>query len=157
MSFLGIGVGKIELRLNGTAFHPGDTIQGNARLTLNEPVKARGVMAEFWAEKDRSSGKSRHTDILFTDRRQLDSEREYSQYEGLKSYDFSFTVPTGIFSELQFSEGLFGSIMGFFRDMANKNIRWYVSVKLDVPMAIDVSAKQRLTVTPAPQRAVDMK
>ncbi len=43
MSVFGIGAGKMELRLNKIAFHPGEKIEGTARLTASEEVKARGL------------------------------------------------------------------------------------------------------------------
>ena len=148
MSILGINAGKMELRLNGTSFRPGDTISGNSRLTLNEPIKARGVIIEFWAERQKRRGKSSYTEIIFKEARQMDSEREYNPHEGPKSYDFSFTVPGGILSEQQFGSDLIGGVMGFMRDMGNRGIKWFVAAKLDVPMAFDVSAKQAVFVTP---------
>ncbi len=149
MSILGIGAGKIELRLNRTDLHPGEVIEGSASLSLNEPIKARGVMVEFWAQKRERRGKSSYTRILYKKEERLDSEKEYRAGMPMQ-YQFKFTVPDGILNTTQYDSGLIGGVMGFLRDMGNNGIQWFVAAKLDVPMAFDVSARQQLRVTLRP-------
>lgn len=150
MSLLGIGAGKMELRLNRIEFHPGETIEGAASLTLNEQVKARGAVAEFWAEITQSRGKSSYTKILYKKEERLDTEKEYRSGVPMR-YEFKFVVPEGILKATGQGNGLLGKIGDFFSKMSNNSIRWYVTAKLDVPMAFDVSARQQLRVTLAPQ------
>jgi len=151
MAILGLGIGKMELRLNKTQFYPEEVIEGSAMLTLNEQINARGVLATFWAERQTRRGKSTYTDVLYKREERLDTERLYNSSGGAKNYSFKFTVPRGILAENQFGSDLIGGAMSFLRDMGNNSIRWYVSVKLDIPMGFDVSKKQQINVNPGRQ------
>lgn len=156
MSILGIGAGKIELQLNGTDFHPCDTIEGTANIILNNEVKARGVTAELIASRteqryDTFSRRSRsQTIVLHHEEQSLDSEKLYKAGTPMR-YTFKFIVPKGILNDSMVKEGLVGGAMGFFRDMGNKAINWEVKVKLDVPMAFDVSKSRQIRVRLGPQ------
>ncbi len=152
MSVLGISTGKMELRLNRIDLHPGEMVEGTASLSLNEPVKARGVVAEFWAQRQERRGKSSYTIILYKKEERLDTEKEYRAGVPMR-YEFKFTVPEGILKDPGHGDGLLGKIGGFFSQMRNNSIRWHVSAKLDVPMAFDVSARQQLRITLAPRAA----
>ncbi len=81
MSFLGIGAGKMELSLGNTNFYPGDTITGNAKLTINSPIKARGVIVAFWGERQERTyvnGKpATRTQVFCKVEKNLDGEKEY--------------------------------------------------------------------------------
>lgn len=150
MAIFGIGAGRMELQLERNEFRPGETIVGTAKLQINEQLKARGVKARLWAERTRRTGKHTYVDILFDREIVLDSAEQYSP--GVpKAYNFQFEIPIGVLSEAQFGQGVVGGAMGFLKDMANSGIRWYVQAKLDLPMALDVSAKRQINVQPRPQ------
>ncbi len=157
MAILGLGAGKMELRLNRTELHPLDMVEGTATLSMNAEAQAHGVVAEFWAQIQRGSGKHRHTEILHRQEKRLDGERNYSQYEGQKQYAFTFQIPQGILMQTPRGNDFVGGIFGWLEENRNNSVEWYVSVKLDIPMAFDVSAKQQLRVTLAPQMQSGMQ
>jgi len=154
MSFFGIGSGSMDLRLNKNSFYPKESIEGTATMHLNGEVKARGIAARFWAERTESryrNGRSgSHTVILFEDSRQLDTERNYTIRDSGKPYPFSFTVPDGILAAPVSGQGVINGLMNTFRSWGNNNVRWKIEVKLDIPMAFDISKTQAISVFPPP-------
>lgn len=146
MAILGIGAGKMELRLNRTDLHPGETVEGTATLAMNEQMNARGVFAEFWAERTERRGKSSYARILYKKEERLDTEKLYNPGRQVQ-YQFKFNVPEGILNASESGNDLIGGVMGFLREMGNNGIRWYVKVKLDLPMAFDVSKTIQIKVT----------
>src|SRR3989344_5739711 len=130
MAIFGIGAGKIDLRLSGTNFHPGDTIDGFARLQMNESMQARGVVARFEVWRMEGGGKHQRRVTLYEKKEQLDTERTYGPHESLKQYTFKFTVPEGILNPAKHGNDFFGGIMGWMAENANKSINWEVQVKL---------------------------
>ncbi len=156
MAIFGIGAGKMELSLNGTNYRAGDTITGNARLTINDPIKAHGVLVSFWGERKVrsykfSSGRGRPaetTEILFKVEKKVDDERQYQKTVQPVSYDFSLQIPENALQKVELGDGIIGKVVGALQQMSQGSIRFYVQAKLDIPMGFDVSKKIEVFVTP---------
>ena len=140
------------MTLNGTNYRGGDTIMGNARLTINDPVKARGVLATFWGERHvttyRGGKPTTSTEILFNVEKNLDTEREYQKTQQPISYDFALQIPENVLQKIDLGDGLMGKVAGALQQMSQGSIRFYVKAKLDIPMGFDVSKKIEVFVTP---------
>ncbi len=139
---LGIGEGSAELVLDKTSYKPGETIKAKAKLHLNAPKEARGLRAEFFGEKEesrthfnasRKGGTHRHSTTVrvHEQRLELGSQKSYSDAE---EFVFEFKVPEDAPVP---SEGLAGAVLG----MLAPQVRWFVSVSLDLPMSLDISKK----------------
>ncbi|HLC92116.1 MAG TPA: hypothetical protein VJH23_00215 [archaeon] len=141
----GIGAGKIELTLAATNYQAGDTINGNARLTINSPIKARGVIATFWGERQSTSirgGKSSSSkQILFKVEKILDGEKEYQKTSEPLNYDFALQIPPNALHKIDAGNDMMGRAFDVLQQFAQGNTRFYVEAKLDVPFGIDVSKK----------------
>ena len=146
----GIGEGKLELALNGTAFSPGQAITGRATLSLNQPEQARELRVEFYGEiqmnRSPTSGfqhsSRKYTKRIFEAKQQLSGERTYSSGE---SFDISLPIPSissnsPVPTEApQFVRSLF--------DMFAPKPRWFVEATLDMPNKFDISKKIQIQLT----------
>ncbi|HIH10360.1 MAG TPA: hypothetical protein HA254_06885 [Candidatus Diapherotrites archaeon] len=45
---------------------------------------------------------------------------------------------------------MINGLMNTFRSWGNNNVRWKIEVKLDIPMAFDISKTQAISVFPPP-------
>lgn len=146
MAILGIGAGDIDLFLNRTVLKEGDSFDGRVSLKMKESIKARGVIVEFWAERTERRGKSSVAVDIFRQSIKLDTEREYGLSES-RNYTFNFIVPQNILKKPKTEPGLINGIFNFVDGNYNSGIRWFVSAKLDIQMAFDISKKVKLTVS----------
>lgn len=154
MGLFGIGDGKMELSLASLNVSPGSKLDGTATLTLNTDVKAKGVIASLVAEqvfitRNMRGQVQRRTETLYRKDEQLDTEKLYTKGSGPLQYKFSFVVPqTGPTNANQQSTpvGLIGGIIGSFAGAGEGPVRWFVKVKLDLPLAFDVSKSQEINI-----------
>lgn len=151
MAFLGIGAGKIDLQLNGTNFASGDKVEGTATLTLNQDIKAKGVIAEIWGEREETSrgmnGQlQRRKVIVYKMESNLDAERMYAKSESPKAYKFSFAAPD-VGGGGQGGGGMVSKILGAFGSLGGTGpIIWFVGVKVDLQLAFDISKRQQISI-----------
>ena len=143
---LGLGAGEVELVLAKTDYKQGDSIEGRVNLRMKQSVKARGMLARFWAQRTEHRGKHSYVKILFEQSVPLDGEKEYS-LGTTKYYTFAFTIPTSLLKSPSEGGGVFNGIKNFFINSQNNSITWFVEAKLDVPMAFDVSKKIQIRVS----------
>ncbi len=161
MSFLGLGSGKMDLQIDGTNFVSGDKINCTAILTLNQDVKAKGVVAELWAETMRTSyssrGATRQKTVVYRMKSDLDGERTYSKSESPKTYKFTFVAPDSS-SGAQVGTGMANQILGALENMSSAQgpIMWFIRAKVDLQLAFDISKTQQISINSAspPQGAM---
>jgi hypothetical protein len=150
----GFGVGKIELKLPRTTYAAGEAIEGTLLLTVNKPVKARGLIAALYAEQQireqvRNQGKlEMRTEKrkIYEFQQQLDTEKEYQKTNGAAGYPFSITVPP----DAGVTQHSVDPLHGFTVSMGGLQIgggpgpagpaQWSVVGYLDLPLAFDVKA-----------------
>jgi len=142
---LGIGEGSIELVLEKTGYRPGETIRAKAKLHLNAPKEARGLRAEFFGEKEERRlhsdihGRTHHSTTtvrVYEQRLDLGQQRAYSEGE---EFQFEFKVPE---TAIPVQQGLLGALAGALAPQ----VRWFVSVSLDLQMSLDISKKIQVQV-----------
>ena len=145
----GIGEGKLELALNGSAFSPGQAIAGKITLSLNQPQQARELRVTFYGEirMNRSptgfsqSSQSRIKRI-FEVKQQLSGERAYNAGE---TFDFSLAIPQ-ISSNSPVPEGA-PQIVNRLFDMFAPKPNWFVEATLDMPNKFDIGKKIQIQLT----------
>lgn len=135
---LGIGEGKLELFLNGNTFSPGQAIIGRAKLTLNEPLLARGLRAEFYGLVKRG----KHFDRIHEVRQQLSQERTFRSGE---SFEFLLAIPPNALPASH-ATGILGSLSQAFAPRPT----WYVEASLDMPNKFDISSKTQIILISRP-------
>ena len=150
----GFGVGKIELKLPKTTYAAGEAIEGTLLLTVNKPVKARGLFATLFAEQQireqvRNQGKMEmrtEKRKIYNYQQQLDTEKEYQKTDGAEAYPFSITMPP----EAGVMQHVVDPLHGFTVSIGGLQIgagpgpvgppEWSVEGYLDLPLAFDVKA-----------------
>ncbi|VVC01033.1 Uncharacterised protein [uncultured archaeon] len=137
---LGIGEGKVELILDKGAYVAGDPVKGKVTITLNQPLAARELRAEFFGEIERHSGKHRHIDRIFEVHKVLGGEKTYSSGE---AFDFELVTPVNAVAPKPQ-----GVVMGVL-SMFTPTPRWYVKVSLDMPMKFDINKRIQVQLMPA--------
>jgi hypothetical protein len=167
----GIGAGKVEIYIPRTAYTVGEAIEGTLALTVNSPVKARGVFLKLFAEQKfreyhhdsgphHSSSDGHMTTVTRTVYDfviQFDGEREYPKTLQPVSYPFRVYVPQEAIS-LRQSAGTGGPVIsigpikiggsGFIGGGTGPigPPEWFLEGYLDLPMAFDVSKRIRLNI-----------
>lgn len=156
----GFGVGKIELKLPKTTYAAGEAIEGTLLLSVNTPVKARGLFATLYAEQQireqvRNQGKMEmrtETRKIYHYQQQLDTEKEYLKTGEATAYPFSITMPLipGVTQNVSDPlHGLTVSIGGLQIGGGLGPIgpaQWTLEGYLDLPLALDVKAKVSIEV-----------
>lgn len=138
---LGIGEGKLDIKINNYNFKYGETIKGQVFLELNQPKKAKQLRIVLTAERKQYSGKSTKTITVHRVFISLDGEKEYRT----STYNFEIKIPA--YEEKQLPEGLLGDITKAISALSNTSLRWYLDASLDIPMSMDVSKKIEINVS----------
>ena len=156
----GFGVGKIELKLPKTTYAAGEAIEGTLLLTVNKPVKARGLFATLSAEQQireqvYNQGKREMrttTRKIYDYKLQLDTEKEYLKTGEATAYPFSITMPPMAGATQEF----FNPLHGLTISIGGLQIgggpgptgpaQWILEGYLDLPLALDVKAKVKIGV-----------
>src|SRR3989344_7001092 len=143
---LGFGAGKIDLKINGFNFRPGDTIEGHVALTLNKPMKAKGVKVVLTGTEKFRDAKNRNTTrIIFSLEQILDGEKEYS---GTREYDFKMVIPNDIIAGKRFNNETINQIADFAKMLGGgaRRTTWDLRAKLDIPMGFDIAKSQQINI-----------
>lgn len=163
------GKGKIDIAIQKSHYAPGDIISGNVALTVKKPVKAREVSISLIGEHKTtqtttgvggpigSGGMSMSTATrtvrIYDFKRQLDSQKEYSQGG---EYRFEIKIPADTLSMRPLTsdvEGKLGQVLKAAQTAAAmtgaipfQRIRWYLLAKLDIPGGLDINKKVDITI-----------
>ncbi|MFH1391097.1 MAG: sporulation protein [Candidatus Diapherotrites archaeon] len=149
----GLGVGKIDLKLEKTVFNPGETIQGEVKLKVNKQIKAKGVKVVLNATRQTSSysngRRTSNTQTLYNFEQEMDVERDYNPSEGEKIYKFQLQVPTGIGKKPEIGNEALGQIVNVASMLSGSSsqIKWVLTAKLDIPMGFDVAKTVQISVS----------
>lgn len=144
----GMGKGKIELALDKMNYSHGETINGTVNMTLKKSIPAKGVTATLFAEQTNTkftgNGVQKQTVKVFDFSIPLDGEREYAP----SPYNYEFQIAIPAKENVKAPEGVLGGVAqaAKFLSQGNKNTKWFVEVKLDVPKGFDVRKKQQINV-----------
>ncbi len=146
----GFGKKEIEITLEKFNFSTGETVRGKIFLKLKKPTMAKalkvGLIGEKLIKNTRIQGSNvssqQKKEYLFNFEMPLDGEKEYSQGE----YNFEIKIPTNLSQTLP--GGLAGDAVKTIQTLAGNqsNVYWYIIVKLDIPMGIDVSNKIQINI-----------
>jgi len=142
----GIGAGKIELKLEKTTFSPGETIEGQLLLSLNGPVKAKGVFVKLYAEQSFRQKDKIETRRVYEFPLQLDGEKEYPKTTEPLSYDFQIKVPESAGQVQQRPSLSIGPITIGIGSGAVGPLKWFVEGQLDIPLAFDIRNRVQLNI-----------
>lgn len=131
---LGLGAGKIEVKLDKPEYGIGDTINGSCVLQLKESTDARCLRLVF----QRIEGRGKHTRYVELGRRELGRARIYRSGE---SFDFSFPVADSAVPPIYKYSGMTGALQTFLEGFGGGKIPmwWSITVSLDLPLKLDVS------------------
>jgi hypothetical protein len=153
------GKGKINISLPKTYYLPGDIISGDIKLELKKPVKAKEVSVSLIGEQKSTrigtissggSGVSTTTQVvrIYDFKQTLEGEKEYS---GGREYHFEIKIPADIIAPRP--EGMLGTGMKIVEAAAaltgvipHRQLKWYLSAKLDIPGGMDVGKKADITI-----------
>ncbi len=168
----GLGAGKIEIYIPKTAYVVGEPIEGTLVLSVNSPVKARGVFLKLCADQKfreyiydsgshHSSGHGHWTTTTKTVYNfvlQFDGEREYPKTPQPLSYPFRIYIPkeADTLRQSAWSGGSGSPVIsigplqiGGGDSMGGGPVGspdWYLEGYLDLPFAFDVSARVLLSI-----------
>jgi len=168
----GIGAGTIEIRIPKIAYVVGEPIEGTLVLSVNSPVKARGVFLKLCADQkfreyvydsgSHHSGGHGHwtttTKTVYNFVLQFDGEREYPKTPQPVGYPFRIFVPKEANTLRQYpGSGGYGSPaisigplqFGGGSSMGGGPVGppdWYLEGYLDLPLAFDVSTRVMLSI-----------
>jgi hypothetical protein len=140
---LGIGEGSIALTLEKLIYAPGEPIRGKAKLTLSEPKKARSLRLDIYRLERRSTARGGSTDqkiVEFT--QSLSGEKTYGSGE---EFPFEALAPNAV---QKLPDNPILSALSFLVPKP----RYFVSVSLDMPMAVDISAKVQIQMSEPAQK-----
>ena len=170
----GLGAGTIEIRIPKIAYVVGEPIEGTLVISVNSPVKARGVFLKLCAEQKfreyiHDSG-SHHSygqgnghwtttsKTVYNFVLQFDGEREYPKTPQPLSYPFRIFVPKEAETLRQYtgSSGFGSPVISIGPlQIGGENYMgggptgppdWYLEGYLDLPLAFDVSARVLLSI-----------
>jgi hypothetical protein len=151
------GKGKMSILLPKSYYLPEEIISGDVKFELKKPVKAKEVSVSLIGEQKSTrvgssfgSGVSTTTDMVrvydFT--QQLDGEKEYS---GNGEYHFEIKIPADVIPAQP--GGVLGTGLKIVETAAtivgaipHRQLKWYLSAKLDIPGGMDVSKKADITI-----------
>jgi sporulation-control protein spo0M len=154
---LGIGAGKMELRIPTQSYAFGDTVSGTLYIDTKKPVKARKLIVkieckritkERYYHEGRRKTRTRTTKVWgFV--QQLGDEQEYVDGE----HPFSIELPPPFQNEMG-AAGDAMEAMGTGMQVLNalsgqsheSYLRWKIEGRLDMPWAIDIKKKLDLSV-----------
>ncbi len=154
-------------------YHPGDTVRGYVHVVIDRPVKARGIFISFEGREHayvtRGSGKHRHTYIQNVMIVQDTISAWSPEGEGMigpcnEQYPFEFRIPDDAMPTLEspFEYTISGAALSknighTVPSALNGYIRYMIHAKVDRPLAIDIKAKQFITVTIPPRGSVSLQ
>ena len=147
------GKGKIEMSLEKYGYQPGESVTGSIDLKLKKTVHARGLSVAFRGDlittrtrrdRDGHMRHERHTTRIYNQKIPLDGEKDYKG----GNYDFEIKIPDNILDMESKPDGMLGDALEAMKFMSGRHdrIQWYIVAKLDVPMGLDVSKKQDITI-----------
>ena len=147
---------KITLTLEKYDYMPGDTIKGVVNLNLKKPINARKLEVAFIGEKiERSTGmgigptaKSKSAGgkmYIYNFKMPLGGEGTYQTGQ----YPFEIKIPADIKQSQQQIEGKVGTAISALKAISGviSRVDWYVLAELDVPVHLDVKAKQNIVLS----------
>lgn len=157
LSFLGIGLGKVEVSLDRVVFKPGDVIRGRMTFTLKEPTPARRLAVGLYGrQRVVTSGMSNGTrtvghrvDDVFRFEQQLGGEDLYTSGER----SFEIVVPSYVLRGargVEPPEGALGDVLRAITFLSpNKQfpVEWEIRAFVDLPFKINPKAAMSITIT----------
>jgi len=132
----------MKIHIPNTYFIVGQPIEGTIILELKEPIKGNEVSASLISKEQRTNinGKrSTHEHIWET--LTLDNSKEYPANQKLQ-YSFKFKSPFPANPELPHPI----KILSYEVNFSKENNDFRVEAKLDIPLGIDISIKQEITI-----------
>lgn len=140
---LGFGEGQIEITTDKSVYHSGETMKGQLKLTLNNPLKAKELRLLFYGEVHQSRRDSRghrHSSIrhIYEHKISLSGEKEYPA--GVQTYDFEFGLP----DVPKPTVGIALGPISIGQPDQLTQATWYLDASLDISLSFDVNKKVRI-------------
>ena len=163
LEFFGLGLGRIEIRLERFGFYPGDTIRGQLVLQLHEPQSARALVVGLRARQKVAQRRASPRDVVLTHRTETvwEFERELAG-EGVYregSYPFELLVPSDVFrAPATPPAGIVWDIaraitFPFLQGEQRFPLQWQVFAAVSRPYRVDVKKRVDIVVTERPAGA----
>lgn len=157
---LGIGKGRLIIKLEKFNYSVGETISGIVFLDLKKPVQAKELVIALRGDRksrggiqlgDSHNNRRQEEHRVYEFEIHLDGEKEYTK--GME-YPFEIVVPEDVRNlqpNMPGSGGVLGSVMKVAQTAATMTgvytqLKWYLHAKLDVPRGIDVKDDQDITI-----------
>lgn len=150
MGLFNIGVANIDFSLNKQTFYEKEEIIGNTKIQIKKEVESNGVKAKLWAEITERHNDDNNIRRLYEKEIHLGSSGTMTPTQLTQNYEFKFTIPEGILKKIDNSNGLLSGVKNHFDKNYNKNIRWFISVRIDIPGGRDVNKQTKIFVNPSP-------
>lgn len=157
LSFLGIGLGKVDVSLERVVFKPGDTIRGRMKFSLKEPTPARRIAVGLYGrQRAVSIGMNNgvrtvghRVDDVFKFEQQLGGEDLYTTGD----HPFEIVIPSYVLSGARGvtpPEGALGDVVraiSFLSPNKQFPVEWEIRAFVDLPFKINPKAAMSVTIT----------
>jgi len=158
LSFLGIGLGKVDVSLDRVVFKPGDTIRGRVKFALKEPTPARRVAVGLYGRQRAISASigsggvrtvGHRVDDVYRFEHVIAGEDVYTHGD----YAFEIVVPSYILSGARGVEAPAGTLgdvvraISFLSPTKQFPVEWEIRAFVDVPFKINPKSSMSVTIT----------
>jgi len=144
--------GNMNIAITKTSFQPGEIIEGTITLTLNKPIKSRGVFVSLISFEGHGGGSrgpggkggGSSTSKHVWESQTLDPAKEYPPYQEL-TYPFQLTAPS--INDPFYSLGALWRYVTRDKSPRAPGMKdYWVEAKLDISMAFDVNSQKEIKI-----------
>jgi hypothetical protein len=158
LSFLGIGLGKVDLSLDRVVFKPGDTIRGRMKFSLKEPTPARRLAVGLYG-KQRAISTSIGSGGVRTVGHRVDEVYKFEHViagEDLYTHGdhgFEIVIPSYVLSGargVDAPQGTLGDVVraiSFLSPQKQVPVEWEIRAFVDLPFKLNPKSSRSITIT----------
>lgn len=143
---LGLDRGYLTVKLPKHRYKLGEEITGTVLIRLKEATVAKELRIELIGERQRKRGQTKQ---FYVKKKTIRQEGSFRNSES----QFSITIPDNLQLD-NIPEGTLGNALKVARSIGiiPGPPRWYVKAVLNVPMAMDTSSKEEISISrPGPK------
>jgi hypothetical protein len=129
--------GKIIMNVERYSYSPGETVKGDIKLILKEPIQAKSLSVKLVGlfetkSTNFSNGRSNtqsNSQEIFNFQQPLDGQKTYNSEE--KTYSFQIKIPSDVIKK---PTGVAGAVLDSVSFLAGRTntIKWYLTASLDI-------------------------
>jgi hypothetical protein len=158
LSFLGIGLGKVDLSLDRVVFKPGDTIRGRMKFSLKEPTPARRLAVGLYG-RQRAVSTSNGSGGVRTVGHRVDDVYKFEHViagEDLYTHGdhgFEIVIPSYVLSGARGVDappGTLGDVVraiSFLSPQKQFPVEWEIRAFVDLPFKLNPKSSMSITIT----------